>query len=180
MLFANNYNGVFSERADLSNGRFLDNYVASLFSRMKPGGRLVTLWEMSCLGESRSKRNEIRRSRNLPPSDDASFFEVETHVLNHPVAEWSKGDITVYVYTKVKQSGNNDWDPVHICGAGGCRMAEQGFQVCPIQNEEKLLDFSCDECARKKEPTKKILARPSTEEDETGVQGPKKMRGTDD
>ena len=63
---------------------------------MKPGSIMVTLEKVLELGQSLEEENEIRKKKNLKPSDDASFFLVEKINLGRKVVTWTDDDINVF------------------------------------------------------------------------------------
>lgn len=86
----------------------LDDYIAGIFARLKPGSIMVTCEPLTCLGRSVSEENEVRQKVGLSHDPSASFFEYEGNVEvgNHSTT-WG-GDLTnlyVWVYRRTSSLG---------------------------------------------------------------------------
>jgi len=104
LLYCNNFNGVFGVRANDRNVDWcLDDILAGLFTLLKPGAKLVTLYQLHRLPLPRTEANEVRALNGWAPRDDASYYELE-------IVEDDGGDgklsftrkpFTYFVYTRV-------------------------------------------------------------------------------
>ena len=104
LMYCNNYNGVFNVRAnERSVDWCLDDYIAGLFTQLKPGAKLVTLYEIQRLPPPLEKANELRVKNGLPPSDFASFYTLE--MITDPGGDdklsFTQKPFTYFVYTRV-------------------------------------------------------------------------------
>ena len=130
--FANNFNGVFSDRSAKLKAQFvLDDYIAGLFASFAPGSKLVTLHPLN-LGASLSEANKARENHGFRTDSKASFFELETREIGkqNQVASWSANGscekmVTVYVYTRVAQGTFNE-EPQFYCTNRNCTNAKRG------------------------------------------------------
>ena len=130
LLYCNNYNGVFSVRANDRNvGWCLDDYIAGLLTQLKVGAKLVTLYEIQRLPLSLQEANEVRLKNGLSVSpirdgsqsnkdavtsnDDnhqedtlPSFYTLD--VMVDPGGDdklsFTQNSFTYYVYTRVGSS----------------------------------------------------------------------------
>jgi len=70
---------------------------------------------MYSLGKSCSEINAIRAEKGLPPSSNASFFEMEETVLTGVNFTWNKSDTAtrIFVYTKIAQEDKFELEGDH-------------------------------------------------------------------
>ena len=158
--FVNNYNDVFGARSAANVGAMtLDQRVARLFAAMKPGSRMVTLHPLSALGTDRTRTNAMRAQRRLPASANASFFDVETLVLEpkarpwtggavEPVVSWGDGSIEIYLYTRCKQDAKF---PCFLCFDRDCEGARN--PTAAVNGPDDPLNEVCVYCNHRKPPT---------------------------
>jgi hypothetical protein len=139
-FFFDNWNGVFSgERLGAPNW---ERYVSALFASTPPGTMMTTVSPLrATLGPlPLSEANAVRISKGLPPSDDASYYELEEHVLGgkSEVYSFSEGNkskelIRLYVYTRTQQSTGDL--AVFQCNNAHCEKAKSG-ELVPAVTEE--------------------------------------------
>jgi hypothetical protein len=125
-------------------GPSMDDHIAGLFAKMKPGARMVTFEELP-LGLSLTEENEKRRERKRSYDSDASFFECETLSLGKDCVSWTKSEIIVYMYTRVKNSSNTEV-PMFICQ----KCDSKASVLCETTN---LLIKTCANCNRQRKAT---------------------------
>jgi hypothetical protein len=104
LLYCNNFNGVFGVRAnDRDVDWCLDDTLAGLLSLLKPGARLVTLYQLHRLPLPRAEANDVRVSNGLDPRDDASYYELD--IVEDPGGNdklsFTRKAFTYFVYTRV-------------------------------------------------------------------------------
>lgn len=153
-IFFDNWNGVFSgERG--ANSPNLEKYVAALFA-MAPEGTIMTTVSplrsaLGCLplGEA----NKQRERKNLPVSDNASYYDVEEFELGPlcDVYSFSEGGtnqemIMLYRYVRTKQSANKKASrnkdesqvvgPCFLCNNPKCEKAQEGTPIGALKYED--------------------------------------------
>jgi Histone methylation protein DOT1 len=139
-IFFDNWNGVFSgERLGAPNW---ERYVSALFASTPPGTVMTTVSPLrATLGPlPLSEANTVRTAKGLPASDDASYYELEEHILGgkSDVYSFSEGNkskelINLYVYTRTGQS-TRDF-AVFLCNNPYCDRAKSG-ELIPAVTEE--------------------------------------------
>jgi len=158
-ILVNNANEIFSGRSSEGSDGSLDDYIASLFARTKPGSIMVTLEKITALGRSRSEANDDRRRQNLIENDDASFFEYEKKSIGNCAVTWTDKDIDVWVYTRVGVGR----DSVFLCSNKNCPY---GHYTSVIQSDDEgdniaLLQDSCIYCYEKRLACKRTSKQPT-------------------
>jgi len=148
-ILVNNAQEIFSARSSVGCDATLDDYIASIFARTKPGSIMVTLEKIPGLGRSRSEVNADRKSNGLPESDHASFFEHRKVNIGNGAVTWTDvNEIVVWVYERVcegKESGflcNKCSDITH------CTSVIQADD--PMSENISLLRDSCVYCGEKR------------------------------
>lgn len=147
VALVNNAMEIFSGRSQAPvNGPSLDDHIAGLFARMKPGARMVAFTALP-LGLSLTEANEKRRKgkRNEPYDSDASFFECETFSLGRECVSWTNKEINVYMYTRVQSASNKDV-PMFTCH--NC-----GFKDSVLFENSNFLIKNCAKCNIKRPVT---------------------------
>lgn len=149
--YANNFNGVFAARAEAKNSIFLDNYIAGLFTLMKPGSVMVTFHPID-LGLTLEEANEMRGRHHLKASGDASFYEYDRIELGEAkdCVKWGKKEsgcrnlIMLHKYTRVKQPSGTD--AVFLCCNGLCENARNStpIKATKINDEGSALVNQCE------------------------------------
>jgi len=144
VVLVNNANDIFGVRSGTPKGKpTLDEHVAGLFAMMKPGTKMVTFHPLLCLGRCLIEENEWRVTNNLPQSIDASFFTCEKYSIGQRVVHWTDRDITVFLYTKVKQN-SEDGVALFLCRDKKCQGSRH---ATPALNEKTgLLQYLCAFC----------------------------------
>ena len=151
LLYCNNYNGVFNVRANERCVNWcLDDFIAGLFTQLKPGARLVTLYEIQRLPLPLDKANELRIKNGLPPSDFASFYTLE--MITDPGGEdkltFTQKPFTYYIYTRVgtatftchERSCSHNTIPVSACETIQAGRADERLvpvTACPHCGEKR-------------------------------------------
>lgn len=161
--YANNFNGVFGERAGTKNSVFLDDYIAGLFTLMKPGSVMVTFHPID-LGLALEEANSVRRRHHLREGGDASFYDYDEIELGEAkdCVKWGKKEsgcrdiIKLYKYTRLKQPNSND--AVFLCCNPKCENAKNGtlIKATKINNEGSALVNQC-ECRVTVKPPRRSL-----------------------
>jgi hypothetical protein len=104
LLYCNNFNGVFSHRSNDKQVTWcLDDYIAGLFTQLKPGAKLVTLSEIGRLPPPLAEANELRLKNGLAPSSNASYYTLD--VIDDPGGQgkltFTEKAFKFYIYTRV-------------------------------------------------------------------------------
>eukprot|EP00594_Rhizosolenia_setigera_P020686 CAMPEP_0178981458 /NCGR_PEP_ID=MMETSP0789-20121207/27067_1 /TAXON_ID=3005 /ORGANISM="Rhizosolenia setigera, Strain CCMP 1694" /LENGTH=318 /DNA_ID=CAMNT_0020671993 /DNA_START=501 /DNA_END=1458 /DNA_ORIENTATION=+ len=147
VAFVNNANDIFGTRCTEANAYSIDYFVGCLFAKMKPGARMVTLYPLLCLGRSLVEENEHRRNCGLEEDINASFFTCDTYDLGKDSVNWSTGNTTIYVYTRVFQSETGDGTALFLCGNKRC--TKKGHPTA-VLNKNGLMEDNCHYCGMKR------------------------------
>jgi len=120
VLLVNNANEIFGTRSGGSvHHHSLDDHVGALFAKTKPGTRMITLDPILSLGCDLAEENQRRRNKGQDENFDVSFFTCEKLSMGEDAVNWSYKEITVWLYTRVKQS-TGDGSAVFLCGNVKC------------------------------------------------------------
>ncbi len=104
VVLVNNAMEIFSGRSQSpENMASLDDHIAGLFAKMKPGAQMVTFSSLP-LGLSLTDANNKREIKGKPSDDDASFFECRAVDLGNESVSWTNKNISVYIYRRVQNS----------------------------------------------------------------------------
>ncbi len=148
VALVNNAMEIFSGRSQAPvNGPSLDDHIAGLFAKMKPGARMITFTALPLglsLTEANDKIRKLKRSNHFY-DPDASFFECETFSLGKDCVSWTKNELIVYMYTRVKNSSNTE-APMFICH--NC-----DFKDSVLSEKTNLLIETCAKCNIKRPVT---------------------------
>ncbi|KAJ1450324.1 hypothetical protein M885DRAFT_532706 [Pelagophyceae sp. CCMP2097] len=174
VAFVNNFNGVMSERSSTAEGS-LEPYLAALFSRMRPGARMLTLELLPSLGQPLAAANAARRDRGLAESPNASFFEhreatvkpaavpwaLDDGLTREPVVSWSpNGDeVVVHIYTRTAQTLEH---ACFLCASKGCNFAHDATATAVLGDDGRLVT-NCVCCGAQRtgrQPRKAAAKRP--------------------
>lgn len=150
VALVNNACEIFAARSQSrSRNASLDDYIAAIFARMKPGSRMVTFYPLP-LGLSLTDANNRRKRAGKPWNANASFFEYRTENLGSSSVSWSNKEVPVYVYTRVPNSSNSHAPeiPMFTCENEKCQTA--GSVLC---EKTSLLVENCLVCGRKRSAT---------------------------
>lgn len=151
LLYCNNYNGVFNVRAnERSVDWCLDDFIAGLFTQLKAGARLVTLYEIKRLPLPLDVANTLRIKNGLPPSEFASFYTLE--MISDPGGDgklsFTQNPFTYYVYTRVGI-------PTFMCHEKSCNYNSIPVSAFETKQEghadERLVPVTaCPRCGEKR------------------------------
>jgi hypothetical protein len=156
-VFVNNFNEVFGRRSTYATKRTIDDYIAALFAKMKPGSAMVTMEPIYSLDQTQNEANAARRRHKLAESSDASFYEVEELELGLACesVSWSEGEATgaheqllyVHKYTRLAQE-HSDEGAVFLCTNPTCGHAKNAIPIpACIEDEKGLLVLNyCPGC----------------------------------
>ena len=166
-VFVNNFNEVFGSRSTFKDQRTIDDYIAALFAKMKPGTSMVTMEPIISLEQTQSEANAARRRNKLAESTDASFYEVEKVELGpaNECVSWSTegGNIEpiyCHKYTRLEQENGTDGS-VFLCTNGSCKLAKAATPIPAFTVEEGsgllVLNYcpGCKSSGRRKERKRK-------------------------
>ena len=103
---------------------------------------MVTLEKIIELGQSLEEENEIRKKKNLKPSDDSSFFNVEEINLGRKVVTWADNDINIFCYQRVQNSQD---ESCFLCRKEGCKAVTNIISDCDSKDSPfvSLIHDSC-------------------------------------
>ena len=139
-IFFDNWDGVFGgERSDAPN---LERHVAALFAATSEGTIMCTVSPLratlGCL--PLAEANRVRTTKGLPPSENASFYEVQESDLGEQseVYSFSEGGtnqrmIQLYRYIRTRQS--TDGVASFLCNNPLCDKAQQGDVLAAVDEE---------------------------------------------
>jgi len=158
VTLVNNAFEIFSARSgSRKKGPSLDDYIASIFARMKPGARMVTFYPLP-LGLSRKDANERRkRQPGRHCNDNASFFECEPVNLGPNSCSWTDKDMVAYLYKRVENSVDNQ---ATVLSMFLCEKCPNQIPTRVICDETCLLIENCVVCGTKRPITGGRKARP--------------------
>ena len=163
-VFVNNAEGIFSHREDTCtnkkrncseiDGRKLDDFIATLFAKMKPNTIMITLDQIASLGRSVDEENKHRVNIGLTESPNASFFQCYREHVGNCAKTWGGdlSDLYVWVYTRTDSEG-------FLCSDTKCLGKEN--PTCVIQPCGFHLIDTCIYCSKsvRKPPSRHTVNR---------------------
>lgn len=141
VALCNNYNGVFKRCAKVRNKYNLDDFVAGLFCKMKPGAVLITLDRLDIGPACRTRANKYRSACGLDESDDVSFYEMEELICvgkDNDLFSWQGGgekQYTVFKYTRVTGATFMCCNP--HCEQAQCNAKIQAWEEVMISSPDQ-------------------------------------------
>jgi hypothetical protein len=131
VLWCNNFGLIMGSRSSPGEKNWsVDDHIGGLFTQLKPGAKLVTLEPIQRLPHSLATATMLRRSRGLPESNEASFYEVEK--IPPPAGQNNftfKNDAPFYVYTRLGGPAS------FLCHVLGCYHSVHPVAAYVIENE---------------------------------------------
>ncbi len=138
VIFVNNAKEIFAARSqNKENDPYLDFYVAKIFASQKPGSKMATLHQLP-LGPRLTEANHRRRKKGKKHNQNASFYDVEKHILARYSVSWTSSLLHVYIYTRT-QNTYKSHTPFSVC-----ENCDHAFSVLS-KNCDYLID-TCPAC----------------------------------
>ena len=158
-VFVNNFNCLFADRsAKIGQKYYLDHFVAGLFSLMKPGSKLLTLYPLA-LPPPYSEASKSRNKRGLTVNADCSFFEHKVVKIGKAkdCVSWSQNGscnniIEGHLYTRLQQEADR---AVILCCNPACEKAQKDIPINVTnfvsvergpEGEVELCPVICEHC----------------------------------
>lgn len=153
VLYCNNFNGVFGERANsMSVTWCLNDYIGGLLTQLKPGAKLITLDQIRRLPPSLTEANETRVANGLPAHDEASFYtmDIVENDGGNDMLSFTSMPFKMYVYTRINRTAS------FLCCNPECNYnhdpIEAGMKVGQGDKERLVSAIDCPGCKQHMRP----------------------------
>ena len=160
LMFCNNFNDIMNTRANLrSIDWYPDDYIAGLFTQLKPGAKLVTLYPIKRLPPSLHEATDDRLARHMMPNEHASFFNLQ--VIPHSGGDdnftFCNKPFQFYVYTRIGPSA-------FLCSDPSCPNNSAPLSAYEIKHQLLLPVTHCPNHVERRRTRRKALTKSSQSE----------------